>query len=50
MRKIRVCVRIDPDQLEELNIISSESGESLSDIVRDAIEDYLTEHKKSGVT
>lgn len=49
MRKIRVCVRIDPDLLAELNELCAASNESLSEIVRDAIEDYITEHKKSGI-
>ena len=33
----RVTIRIEPDMLEKLNEISSETGKSISELVRDAI-------------
>ena len=33
----RVTIRIEPDTLEKLNEISSETGKSISELVRDAI-------------
>ena len=45
MRKERVDVRIEPELLEELDIIAQRSGQSRSATIRDAVENLVMEQK-----
>ena len=45
MRKERIDIRVEPELLEELDIIAQRSGQSRSSIIRDAIAELVMEKK-----
>ncbi len=45
MRKERADVRVEPELLEELDIIAQRSGQSRSEAIRDAIACFVDEQK-----
>ena len=45
MRKERADVRVEPELLEELDIIAQRSGQSRSEAIRDAIASFVMDNK-----
>ena len=45
MRKERADVRVEPELLEELDIIAQRSGQSRSEAIRDAIASFVMDQK-----